>query len=61
MGLYTDFFYSKEQDQAQTIINFYEDKIERIKTDDSMCGETKNIKIERIEFSIKCIKYTYGL
>ena len=61
MGIYTDFFYSKEQDQAEGIINFYKNKIERIKIDNSMCGETKNIKIERLEFSIKCIKYTYGL
>jgi hypothetical protein len=61
MGIYTNFFYSIEQNQANGIINFYNDKIERIRSDISMCGETKKIKIERLEFSIKCIKYTYGL
>lgn len=61
MGIYTNFFYSIEQNQANGIINFYNDKIERIRSDISMCGETKKIKIERLEFCIKCIKYTYGL
>lgn len=61
MGLYTNFFYSKEQEQAESIIKFYEDKIERIKVEDSMGGDIKNIKIERLEFTIECIKYTYGL
>jgi len=61
MGLYTNFFYSKEQEQGESIIKFYKEKIEKIKLDDSIGGHIKNIKIGRLEFTINCIKYTYGL
>ena len=56
MGLYTNFFYSKEQEQGESIIKFYEEKIEKIKLDDSIGGHIKNIKIGRLEFTINCIK-----
>mgnify|MGYP000156014512 CR=1 FL=1 len=47
MGLYTNFFYSKEQEQGESIIIFYKEKIEKIKLDDSIGGHIKNIKIGR--------------
>jgi len=56
MGLYTNFFYSKEQEQGESIIKFYEEKIEKIKLDDSISRHIKNNKIGRLEFTINCIK-----
>jgi hypothetical protein len=55
-------WYNKEEyDNAENLIGFLNDKISEINGKTDLDKEIKKEKISKLEISIKCIKYTYGI
>ena len=59
-NLIYNYFYPDEIDYAVNLILFYEKKILSIQNED-INESNKLMKIKRLEFTIKCIKNSYGL
>ena len=47
--------------EAENLVGFLVNKISEIKGNVKLTDTEKKNKIKRIELSIKCIKYTYGI
>jgi hypothetical protein len=47
--------------EAENLIGFLVNRISEIKGNVKLTDTEKKSKIKRIELSIKCIKYTYGI
>tara|TARA_Y100000401_G_C8240105_1_gene182608 strand:- start:202 stop:387 length:186 start_codon:yes stop_codon:yes gene_type:complete len=61
MGLYNWYYYSDEDIYyCNEVVNYLEDRLNKIKNSKDL-EEQKNIKIKRLELSIKCIKYYHNL
>lgn len=52
---------SEEFIEAENLIGFLVNRISEIKGNVKLNDTEKKNKIKRIELSIKCIKYTYGI
>jgi len=59
-NLIYNYLYPDEIDYAVNLILFYEKKIINIHNED-INDSNKLMKIKRLEFTIKCIKNSYGL
>lgn len=47
--------------EAENLVGFLVNRISEIKGNVKLTDTEKKSKIKRIELSIKCIKYTYGI
>ena len=55
------YFSQDDIDYANDTINFLESKIKKINECDNISEDIKTQKIKRINLSINCIKYYYGI
>jgi len=60
-NLYNHYFYCDEMKMAESQIEFYQDRIKIIKEKTNMNDFEKADKIKKIDFTIRCIKYTFSL
>ena len=56
-----NYFNPEELHEAELLIGFLTDRIAEIQGKIKLTDTEKKIKIKRINLSIKCIKYTYGI
>lgn len=47
--------------EAENLVGFLSNRISEVKGNVKLTDTEKKDKIKRIELSIKCIKYTYGI
>lgn len=56
-----NYFNPEELHEAEILVGFLTDRIAEIKSKIKLTDTEKKTKIKRINLSIKCIKYTYGI
>ena len=56
-----NYFNPEELHEAELLVGFLKDRIAEIKSKIKLTDTEKKTKIKRINLSIKCIKYTYGI
>ena len=56
-----NYFNPEEYNEAEILVGFLTDRIAEIKSKIKLTDTEKKTKIKRINLSIKCIKYTYGI
>lgn len=56
-----NYFNPEELHEAEILVGFLTDRIAEIEGKIKLTDTEKKTKIKRINLSIKCIKYTYGI
>jgi hypothetical protein len=56
-----NYFNPEELHEAELLVGFLTDRIAEIKAKTKLTDTEKKTKIKRIQLSIKCIKYSYGI